>query len=266
MTSSAYRELPVSAIGVNPYQPRETFGEETLSALTASVREVGVLQPVLVRAKGPDVFELIAGERRWRAAKRAGLKTIPAIVRDVEDLESLEHALVENLHRQDLGPLEEAAAYQQLIDDFGMTQEAVAQRMGKSRSAVANALRLLQLPAGVQLMLVNRSITAGHARALLGLTSRQEQDRVAHLVVTDELSVRDVERLVREGLPLVLLKPNPTKVRASRPAAVLEVEQRLADRLQTKVAVQAGSKRGKVVIDFADLDDLSRIFDLIDRG
>ena len=266
MTSSAYRELPVSAIGVNPYQPRETFGEETLSALTASVREVGVLQPVLVRAKGPDVFELIAGERRWRAAKRAGLKTIPAIVRAVEDLESLEHALVENLHRQDLGPLEEAAAYQQLIDDFGMTQEAVAQRMGKSRSAVANALRLLQLPAGVQLMLVNRSITAGHARALLGLTSRQEQDRVAHLVVTDELSVRDVERLVREGLPLVLLKPNPTKVRASRPAAVLEVEQRLADRLQTKVAVQAGSKRGKVVIDFADLDDLSRIFDLIDRG
>jgi ParB family transcriptional regulator, chromosome partitioning protein len=264
ITSSAYRELPVGAIGVNPYQPRETFDEETLSALTASVREVGVLQPVLVRAKGPDVFELIAGERRWRAAKRAGLKTIPAIVRDVEDLESLEHALVENLHRQDLGPLEEAAAYQQLIDDFGMTQEAVAQRMGKSRSAVANALRLLQLPAGVQLMLVNRSITAGHARALLGLTSRQEQDRVAHLVVTDELSVRDVERLVREGLPLAPLKPNPTKVRASRPAAVLEVEQRLADRLQTKVAVQAGSKRGKVVIDFADLDDLSRIFDLID--
>lgn len=263
-TGSAYRELPVGAIGVNPYQPRDVFDEETLSALTASVREVGVLQPVLVRVKGPDTFELIAGERRWRAAKRAGLKTIPAIVRDVEDFESLEHALVENLHRQDLGPLEEAAAYQQLIDDFAMTQEAVAQRMGKSRSAVANALRLLQLPAGVQVMLVNRSITAGHARALLGLTSRQEQDRLAHLVVSDELSVRDVERLVREGLPLAPSKPSATKVRGPKPAAVLEVEHRLGDRLQTKVTVQAGTKRGKVVIDFADLDDLSRIFDLID--
>ncbi|MFN3218104.1 MAG: ParB/RepB/Spo0J family partition protein [Acidimicrobiales bacterium] len=263
LSGVAYRELPVGAISANPYQPREQFDELSLSALTASVREVGVLQPILVRAKGQDEFELIAGERRWRAAKRAGLRTIPAIVREIEDLTSLEHALVENLHREDLGPLEEAAAYQQLMEDFGLTQEAVSQRVGKSRSAVANSLRLLQLPASVQGMLVDGQLTAGHARALLGLASRQEQDRLARLAVADELTVREVERLVREGSTIT--PPAKKSGSRERPAALLEVEQRMADRLDTRVQVTMGDKRGKMVIEFADMDDLGRIFSLLEH-
>lgn len=260
---TAFRELPVGAIGVNPYQPRERFDEDTLTALTASIREVGVLQPILVRSKGADTFELIAGERRWRAAKRAGLKTIPAIVREIEDLTSLEHALVENLHREDLGPLEEAAAFQQLMEDFGLTQEAVAQRVGKSRSAVANALRLLHLPASVQGMLVDGSLTAGHARALLGLASRQEQDRLARQIVAEHLSVRQVEQIVRDGLEPAAPKPRPARRPDTRPPAALEVERLLADRLDTNVAVQMGATRGKLVVEFADMDDLARIYNLL---
>ena len=157
--TTGYQEIPIGTITGNPFQPRDIFDEEALKSLSVSVREVGVLQPILVRRKTSDSFELIAGERRWRAAKRAGLNRIPAIVRDIEDLTSLEHALVENLHRQVLGALEEAAAYQHLIDDFGLNQEAVAQRVGKSRPTIANALRLLQLPASVQTHLLNGSIT-----------------------------------------------------------------------------------------------------------
>lgn len=263
--SVAYRELPVGAIDVNPFQPREHFDEAALSTLTASIREVGVLQPVLVRAKGPEEFELIAGERRWRAAKRAGLKTIPAIVRNIEDLTSLEHALVENLHRQDLDPLEEAAAYQQLMDDFGMTQEAVAQRVGKSRSAVANSLRLLQLPGTVQALIVSGDITAGHARALLGLGSRQGQEELAARIVDEELTVRQVEQLVRTGADDPPASPSPAQPRAPKPAALLEVEHQLAERLDTRVQVQLGDKRGKMVIEFADLEDLQRIYDILGR-
>ena len=177
--TTGYQDVPIGSISVNPYQPRDVFDEDALNSLSLSIREVGVLQPVLIRRKSSDTFELIAGERRWRAAKRAGKETIPAIVRDVEDLTSLEHALVENLHRQDLGPLEEAAAYQQLIDDFQLSQEAVAKRVGKSRPAIANALRLLQLPSSVQGFLMDGRLTAGHARALLGLPSPQEQDQLA---------------------------------------------------------------------------------------
>jgi ParB family chromosome partitioning protein len=265
--SSAYRELPVGAVSVNPYQPREHFDEGQLSALTASIREVGVLQPILVRATGVDAFELIAGERRWRAAKRAGLKTIPAIVRSIEDLTSLEHALVENLHRQDLGALEEAAAFQQLMEDFGLTQEAVAQRVGKSRSAVANSLRLLQLPASVQGLLVEGALTAGHARALLGVASRQEQDELAQRIVADDLTVRQIEQIVREGqggiVPPPAPKPSPRP--AERPAALLEVEQTLGDHLDTRVQATLGDKRGKLVIEFADMADLARIYSIMQR-
>ena len=262
--SVAYRELPVGAVAVNPFQPREHFDEGPLSALTASIREVGVLQPILVRAIGVDAFELIAGERRWRAAKRAGLKTIPAIVRAVEDLTSLEHALVENLHRQDLGALEEAAAFQQLMNDFGMTQEAVAQRVGKSRSAVANSLRLLQLPATIQVLLVGGDLTAGHARALLSVASRQEQEELATRIVVEDLTVRQVEQLVRDGQT----RPDPSPAKAkpvpsARPAALLEVEQQLGDRLDTRVQVSMGDKRGKMVIEFADMDDLARIYGIL---
>ncbi|MFV2039190.1 MAG: ParB/RepB/Spo0J family partition protein [Acidimicrobiales bacterium] len=264
-TTTAYRELPVGAISVNPYQPREQFDEAALSALTASIREVGVLQPILVRATDVDAFELIAGERRWRAAKRAGLRTIPAIVRVVEDMATLEHALVENLHREDLGALEEAAAFQQLLNDFGLTQDAVAQRVGKSRSAVANSLRLLQLPAGAQALLVDGTISAGHARALLALTSRQEQDRVARLIATDDLTVRQVEALARESASDTGPEPAPVtkRQRGPRPAALLEVEQNMADLLDTTVVVSMNEKRGKLTIEFADIDDLKRIYDVL---
>ena len=256
-----YRELPIGAINVNPYQPRDVFDEEMLSNLTASIREVGVLQPILVRTKNEDKYELIAGERRWRAAKRAGLKKIPAIIRDVEDLTSLEHALVENIHRQDLGPLEEAAAFQQLIDDFGLSQEAVGQRVGKSRSAIANSLRLLHLPSSVQNYLLSGEITAGHARALLALTSRQEQDQLAQRIVREDLSVREVEKIVREGAPVQTGK----KRKQSKSAAVLEVERDLSDYLDTTVIVSTVGKRGKITVEFADLDDLGRILSAIKR-
>lgn len=257
-----YRELPIGAIKVNPYQPRDIFDEEMLSNLTASVREVGVLQPILVRFKDSDTYELIAGERRWRAAKRAGLEKVPAIIRDVEDLTSLEHALVENLHRQDLGPLEEAAAFQQLIDDFGLSQEAVGQRVGKSRSSISNSLRLLHLPSSVQSYLLSGEISAGHARALLALTSRQDQDQVAQRIVKEGLSVRDVEKIVREGIPVQKNK----KPARPKSAAALEVEQQLSDHLNTVVNVSISGKRGKIIIEFADMDDLGRILTSIKEG
>src|SRR5579862_9650454 len=199
-SKSALREVPISAIRPNPNQPRTRFDEETMSALAASIRELGVLQPVLVRpvSGSDDEFELIAGERRWRAARRAGQQTIPVLVREVDaDARSLEQALVENLHREDLGPLEEAAAYQQLIDDFGMTHEQVATSVGKSRTAVTNTLRLLQLPAGVQRALADGAISAGHARALLGTPDRSFQEELAKRIVAEGLTVRAVEEGVR---------------------------------------------------------------------
>ena len=260
--ATGYQEVPIGSISVNPYQPRDVFDEDALNSLSLSIREVGVLQPVLIRRKSSDTFELIAGERRWRAAKRAGKETIPAIVRDVEDLTSLEHALVENLHRQDLGPLEEAAAYQQLIDDFQLSQEAVAKRVGKSRPAIANALRLLQLPSSVQGFLMDGRLTAGHARALLGLPSRQEQDQLANRAIEENLTVREVERIVREGS----VSTKGTKKRpAKKSVAELEVERILSELLSTRVGVTIGSRRGKITIDFANNDDLTRILNIIEN-
>ena len=260
--ATGYQEVPIGSISVNPYQPRDVFDEDALNSLSLSIREVGVLQPVLIRRKSSDTFELIAGERRWRAAKRAGKETIPAIVRDVEDLTSLEHALVENLHRQDLGPLEEAAAYQQLIDDFQLSQEAVAKRVGKSRPAIANALRLLQLPSSVQGFLMDGRLTAGHARALLGLPSRQEQDQLANRAIKENLTVREVERIVRDGS----VSTKGTKKRsAKKSVAELEVERILSELLSTRVGVTIGSRRGKITIDFANNDDLTRILNIIEN-
>ncbi|HLT15168.1 MAG TPA: ParB/RepB/Spo0J family partition protein, partial [Acidimicrobiales bacterium] len=194
---SALREVPVEAIEPNPHQPRAYFDEEALASLTASVAELGVLQPILVRELGDDRFELIAGERRWRAAKRAGLPTIPVVVRSVDDVLSLEQALVENLHRQDLNALEEAAAYQQLMEDFNLTQEQVAQKVGKSRSAVANTLRLFQLPPSIQRLVAENQLSAGHARALLGTPDRAFQEDLARKIVDRGLSVREAEEAVR---------------------------------------------------------------------
>ena len=260
--ATGYQEVPIGSISVNPYQPRDVFDEDALNSLSLSIREVGVLQPVLIRRKTSDTFELIAGERRWRAAKRAGKETIPAIVRDVEDLTSLEHALVENLHRQDLGPLEEAAAYQQLIDDFQLSQEAVAKRVGKSRPAIANALRLLQLPSSVQGFLMDGRLTAGHARALLGLSSRHEQDQLANRAIEENLTVREVEKIVRDGS----VSTKGTKKRpAKKSVAELEVERILSELLSTRVGVTIGSRRGKITIDFANNDDLTRILNIIEN-
>ena len=258
--TTGYQELPIGSISVNPYQPRDIFEEEALDSLSLSIREVGVLQPVLVRRKDINSFELIAGERRWRAAKRAGFEKIPAIVRDLEDLAALEHALVENLHRQDLGPLEEAAAYQQLIDDFDLSQELVAKRVGKSRPTVTNALRLLQLPSTVQSFLLNGAKTAGHARALLGLNSREEQDQLAHQIVEENLTVRDVEKIVRVGA--TTRKRGPNKVR-TKSVSELEVERILEEQFSTTVSVSIGSRKGKIIIDFANEDDLTRIVKII---
>lgn len=260
--TTGYQEVPIGSISVNPYQPRDVFNEEALNSLSLSIRELGVLQPVLVRRKTADTFELIAGERRWRAAKRAGLENIPSIVRDVEDLTALEHALVENLHRQDLGPLEEAAAYQQLIEDFQLNQELVAKRVGKSRSTITNSLRLLQLPSSVQSFLLDGSITAGHARALLALDSRQDQDQIASRIVEENLSVRDVEKIVREGTSIQKKAPKRSRAKS---VSELEVENILSDLLSTRVAVTIGSRKGKIVIDFANKDDLTRILNIIEN-
>lgn len=266
---SALQEVTVASIVPNRYQPREHFDEESLASLTASVKVMGVLQPILVRPAG-DGYELIAGERRWRAAKRAGLTMIPAIVREVEDTSALEQALVENLHRQDLNPLEEAAAYQQLIEDFNFTQEQVAQRVGKSRSAVANTLRLFQLPPTVQQMVGDGRLSAGHARTLLGVADRAELERLATECVAQGYSVRELEQLLRRDdpaappeLPNTGGSPVPDDVGRVREPAVLELEELLSARLDTRVAVSLGARRGKIVIDFADLDDLERIYRII---
>ena len=188
-SSTGLREIPVTSVHPNPNQPRVHFDEEALAELTSSVRAIGVLQPILVRPRGESDFELIAGERRWRAATRAGLSTIPAIVRVTDDVSSVEQALVENLHRQDLTPLEEAAAYKQLLDDFSMTHEQVATKVGKSRSAITNSLRLLALPAAVQQLLADGRLTAGHAKALLGTPDRAVQERLARQAVEESWTV-----------------------------------------------------------------------------
>ena len=266
------RELPISEIVANTFQPRSHFDEEALVSLAASIRAVGVLQPILVRELGEDSYELIAGERRWRAAKRAGLQTIPAIVRTAEDEGSLEQALVENLHREDLGALEEAAAYQQLIEEFKLTQDQVATRVGKSRSAVANTMRLLQLPTSIQRLLGEGQLSAGHARALLGTPDRAFQEKLAKAIVSEKLTVREVEDRVREhggtpepeagGTTPTGTKP-PTLV---RPAPLLELEEMLSDHLDTRVAVSMGQRKGRIVIDFSTLEDLERVYRVIVDG
>lgn len=272
---AVYREIDVNDVVPNRYQPREHFDEETLTALTASVAEVGVIQPIVVRENDDGGFELIAGERRWRAAKRANLPAIPALVRGADDLSSLETAVVENLHRQDLNALEEAAAYQQLIEDFSLTQDEVAKRVGRSRSAVANTIRLLQLPPSVQRLVVEDQISAGHARALLATPDRSQQERVARQIVADGLTVRQVEDLLKDdgdeepdedaddATPTAAPTSGASEPAAMPAPAVLELEELLAARLSTRVAVKLGKGPGKLVVDFADLDDLERIYRVI---
>ena len=263
---SGFRELPVSSIVPNRRQPRSRFDEEAMSALTGSVRELGVLQPVLVRQAASGTYELIAGERRWRAARRAGLATIPAIVRTVDDTASLEQALVENVQREDLNPMDEAAAYQQLIEDFNLTHDELAARVGKSRAAISNALRLFQLPPTIQRMLVDGQLTAGHARALLSTPDRTFQEALARRAVSEGLSVRAVEEAARQhgeaARPTNAAPSAGSTPRTSglRPPGLLELEEVLERHLDTRVKVEMRSGKGRVIIEFADLEDLERIY------
>jgi ParB family transcriptional regulator, chromosome partitioning protein len=259
------QDIPLSAIRPNPQQPREHFDEESLAALAESIREVGVLQPILVRAGG-DGFELIAGERRWRAARRIGLQTIPAIVRTADDASMLQQAIVENVQREELNPLEEAAAYQQLIEDFSLTHDDVAARVGKSRTTITNTLRLLQLPPAIQRQLKERALRMGHARALLGTPDRAFQEQLAKRVVAEDLSVREVEEAIRLREDAAPSKPSTSRAPKLRPPGLLELEELLGDYLETRVGITMGPRRGRVEVEFATLEDLERIYRIITDG
>ena len=270
-------EIPVGDLSPNPHQPRVYFDEESLSDLSASIREIGVLQPLLVRQLPDGSYQLIAGERRWRAAQQAGLATVPAVVKTTDDMASVEQALVENLHRQDLAPLEEAGAYQQLIDDFSLTHDDVAKRVGKSRSSITNSLRLLALPAAIQVFLADGRLSAGHAKALLGSPDRAFQEQLARRAATEGWSVRAIEEAIRdrggEGSAAVVA-PGKTDdgstsggggtVSKLPPAGLLELESQISEYLSTRVGVKMNSnKKGSVTIEFAGLDDLERLYYLM---
>lgn len=254
-------DIPVSAIARNPRQPRGDFPEDTLEALARSIREVGVLQPVVVRPRDGG-YELVVGERRLRAAKLAGLATIPAIVRQGDDTESLREALIENIHREDLAPLELAAAFQELLEDLGVTQEMVAERLGYSRAHVANTIRLLSLPADVQRLLADGRIQAGHARALLGLPDDEARSALALRAAAEALSVRQVEDLVRRysDMPSAV-PPRATKASGVKPSDPMlsELEEILSEQLATRVQITLGRRKGKIIVQFASRDDLERI-------
>jgi ParB family chromosome partitioning protein len=255
-----FEEVAIDAIVPNPRQPRRTFDEDALDELAASITEVGLLQPVVVRKLGPGNYELVMGERRLRASQRAGLDYIPAIVRETQDNEMLRDALIENLHRQQLDPLEEAAAYRQLLDDFGATHEQLAQRIGRSRPHISNTLRLLSLPPAVQKRVAAGVISAGHARALLSLDEPLAQERLAQRIVAEGLSVRTVEEIVTLGDdgPRTTATRKPATAKPVAPA-LRHLSNRLSDLFETKVKVEMGQKKGKIVVEFATIDDLERI-------
>ncbi|MEV0971580.1 ParB/RepB/Spo0J family partition protein [Microtetraspora glauca] len=254
-----FQEIPLEAIVPNPRQPRDVFDEDRLDELADSIKEVGLLQPIVVRALGEGRFELVMGERRWRASKLAGLEQIPAIVRSTQDDEMLREALIENLQREQLNALEEGAAYRQLLDDFGATHEVLAKKVGRSRSHITNTLRLLNLASNVQLRLAAGTISAGHARALLPLEDPAAQERLASRIVAEGLSVRTVEEIVALGEATA--GPAPRKPRAKKPTApaLTELAERLSDHFDTKVKVDLGSRKGRIVVEFSTIDDLERI-------
>nr|WP_110240428.1 ParB/RepB/Spo0J family partition protein [Nocardioides gilvus] len=259
-----FRELPIGAVRPNQWQPRQVFEEEALAELVHSITEVGLLQPVVVRPAGDDTFELIMGERRWRASQEAGLEFIPAIVRETDDSDMLRDALLENLHRSQLNPLEEAAAYGQLLEDFGCTHEELAQRIGRSRPQISNTLRLLKLSPAVQRRVAAGVISAGHARALLGVEDSVVQDRLAQRVVAEGISVRALEEIVAVGdVGDGVDSPRAPKRRAPTAPGLVEIADRLSDRFETRVKVDLGRSKGKITVEFASLDDLQRIMTLM---
>jgi ParB family chromosome partitioning protein len=249
--------VQVDAIVANPDQPRTHFDDDTLEELAASMREVGVLQPIVVTESG-DSFVLIAGERRWRAAKRAGLTSIPAVVREATGNSTLVEALVENVQRQDLSPLEEANAYRQLLENYGMTQEAVADRVGKSRPTISNTLRLLQLPLEIQALVDGGRLSAGHARALIGMEDAAYATHLAERAVAEGWSVRQMEEAVRTRKSI---EEGPaTRVRALRPVEIIELEKRLGERLGAPVKIDYRNEKGRLEIKFGSLEELERIY------
>lgn len=256
-------EIPVEAVAPNPRQPRTSFEDEALESLAASIQEVGVLQPIVVRKAGTG-FELIAGERRLRAAKLAGLATVPAVIRESDDTESLREALIENIHREDLNPIELAEAFRELLDELGLRQETLAERLGMSRSHIANTIRLLQLPADVQQLVAEGRIQAGHGRTLLSLGDADAQRTLATRIAAEDLSVREVEELVRNYLEHPATHATtPAQTLSAVPEArenpLAEVEEILSEQLATRVTIQMGKRRGKIVIEFGSADDLERI-------
>ena len=262
-SQSGLLEVPVNAIGPNPKQPRTLFDDAEIASLAASIREVGILQPIVVRKAGPSGYEVVAGERRLRAAKVAGLATVAVVIRDTDDSDLLREALIENIHRQDLGPIELAEAFRALLEELGLKQEELAGRVGVSRSHIANTLRLLQLPLDVQQLLIDNKLQAGHARALLSLGDKEAISTLALRLVAEDLSVRETEELVRRYLEP---PPDPAKVekgdaKTSPPdqGQMGEVEEILSEQLATRVLIKMGKKRGQVIIEFGSADDLERI-------
>lgn len=263
-----FLEIPIERIERNPRQPRTVFDGDALKELADSITEVGLLQPIVVRAMGKDSYELIMGERRWRASKLAGLKEIPAIVRSTQEDKLLLDALIENLQREQLNPLEEAAAYRQLLDDFGATHEQLAVRVGRSRTHVTNTLRLLKLPPRVQLRVSAGTITAGHARALLALDDPAAQERLADRIVAELLSVRAVEEIVAVGDVKAAPAPAPKapRTKPDEEPALRHLADRLSDRFETRVKVDFGRRKGRIVVEFATIDDLERIIGTMAPG
>jgi ParB family chromosome partitioning protein len=261
-TGAYFAELPITQITPNQWQPRQVFEEEALAELVHSIREIGLLQPIVVRESGPDSYELIMGERRWRASQEAGLDRIPAIVRQTEDDDMLRDALLENLHRSQLNPLEEAAAYRQLLDDFGCTHDELATRIGRSRPQISNTLRLLKLSPAVQRRVAAGVLSAGHARSLLAVEDAEIQDRLAQRVVAEGISVRGLEEIVAVGEH----GRGGQRTQRRKPVApgLEDISERLSDRLETRVKVDLGKSKGKITIEFASLDDLRRIVDVMD--
>jgi ParB family chromosome partitioning protein len=257
-----FAELPVGEISPNRVQPRQVFDEDAMAELVHSIREVGMLQPVVVRKRGPEAYELVMGERRWRAAQEAGLEKVPAIVRETDDVDMLRDALLENLHRSQLNPLEEAAAYAQMLDDFGCTHEELAGRIGRSRPQISNTLRLLKLTPAVQRRVAAGVLSAGHARSLLAIEDPELQDRLAQRVIAEGISVRGLEEIVA-----VRDQGSPTpRVSRRKPVApgLTDLAERLSDRLETRVKVDLGRSKGKITVEFATMEDLQRIVDVMD--
>jgi ParB family transcriptional regulator, chromosome partitioning protein len=260
VAGARYEEVAVTAITPNPRQPRRSFDDEALDELAESIKQVGLLQPVVVRTVGTGRYELVMGERRWRAAQRAGLTEIGAIVKQTQDDDLLRDALIENMHRQQLDPLEEAAAYAQLLDDFGATHEELARKIGRSRPHISNTLRLLNLPPTVQKRVAAGVLSAGHARALLGLENSDAQDRLASRIVAEGLSVRAVEEIVAVGSDDTAPR-RPVRAIAKPPTApgLNRLADRLSDLFETRVKVELGKRKGKIIVEFGSTEDLERI-------